>query len=420
MYKCNIDSKITKLKNGLEVITVKKDTQLSSFNIGIKVGSLNEGDNEKGIAHFIEHMLFKGTKTKNNEELNNLLENLGGEYNAYTDYTTTVYSITSLEEEIIKGISLIGDMIINPSFPEEEIEKERGVILAEIKSSKDDVEDLSFTRVNEVAFNKSNLRYEVSGTEESVSSFKREDLIKFYKEYYNPDNSLISFVSSLEHEEAIKVIENIFGIWKGTTKEKEKIINEKNIPLKVTTYKGHIEQCTIVYLYTFYGLTKDKELPFKILNHKFGESSNSILFRELRENRGLAYDVYTHMDMTNDVKTLYIYTAVAEENVYEAIEAIDSCIEKMKREEVGFDDNTLSLMKKVHKTAVISTIEDSSELGSYVLNQYLEGQDIKEFIDDMENLNKISTKDIYKIGREILNNPTIHILRPKKEEEGNE
>ncbi|SHF08309.1 M16 family metallopeptidase [Clostridium fallax] len=420
MYKCNIDSKITKLKNGLEVITVKKDTQLSSFNIGIKVGSLNEGDNEKGIAHFIEHMLFKGTKTKNNEELNNLLENLGGEYNAYTDYTTTVYSITSLEEEIIKGISLIGDMIINPSFPEEEIEKERGVILAEIKSSKDDVEDLSFTRVNEVAFNKSNLRYEVSGTEESVSSFKREDLIKFYKEYYNPDNSLISFVSSLEHEEAIKVIENVFGIWKGTTKEKEKIINEKNIPLKVTTYKGHIEQCTIVYLYTFYGLTKDKELPFKILNHKFGESSNSILFRELRENRGLAYDVYTHMDMTNDVKTLYIYTAVAEENVYEAIEAIDSCIEKMKREEVGFDDNTLSLMKKVHKTAVISTIEDSSELGSYVLNQYLEGQDIKEFIDDMENLNKISTKDIYKIGREILNNPTIHILRPKKEEEGNE
>lgn len=420
MYKCNIDSRITTLKNGMEVITVKKDTQLSSFNIAIKIGSLNEQNDEKGIAHFIEHMLFKGTKTKDNEKLNNLLENLGGEYNAYTDYTSTVYSITCLEEEIKNGIELIGDMVLNSSFPEDEIEKERGVILAEIRSSKDDVEDLSFTRINEAAFDKSNLKYEVSGTEQSVSNFKREDLIKFYRKYYNPNNALISFVSSLEHEDAIKILEDIFGGWQGKGEAKKEIINEKNKAVKITTYKGNIEQCTIVYLFTFYGLTKEKELPFKILNHKFGESSNSILFRELRENRGLAYDIYTHMDMTNNVKTLYIFTSVGEENVYEAVKVINNCIQQMRNEEISFDENTLNLMKKVHKTAVISTLEDSSELGSYVLNQYLEGQDIKEFITDMENLNMISTKDIYAVGREILKNPTIHILRPKKEEDDNE
>ena len=143
MIKLNFDVKKHILKNGLEVITIKKNTQISSINIGIKVGALNETLEEKGISHFIEHMIFKGTENRTFQRLNDELESLGGEYNAYTDYSQTVYSISCLEEEFINGIELLSDMLINSKLPEEEVDKERGVILAEIRSSKDSVDDFS-------------------------------------------------------------------------------------------------------------------------------------------------------------------------------------------------------------------------------------------------------------------------------------
>ena len=140
MVKLNFDVKTHILKNGLEVITIKKNTQISSINIGIKVGALNESLEEKGISHYIEHMIFKGTKNRTFQKLNDELEALGGEYNAFTDYSQTVYSISCLEEELKNAIELLSDMLINSEFPEEEIDKERGVILAEIRSSKDNIE----------------------------------------------------------------------------------------------------------------------------------------------------------------------------------------------------------------------------------------------------------------------------------------
>ncbi|MEQ8198310.1 MAG: insulinase family protein, partial [Clostridiaceae bacterium] len=116
MVKINFDAKRHILNNKLQVVTINKDTQLSSLNLGVKVGALYESQDEKGVAHFIEHMLFKGTKLRSNEQLNCELENLGGEYNAYTDYTSTVYSITCLQEEIENALELLSDMIINPVF----------------------------------------------------------------------------------------------------------------------------------------------------------------------------------------------------------------------------------------------------------------------------------------------------------------
>ncbi len=133
MIKLNFDVKKHILKNGLEVITIKKNTQISSINVGIKVGALNESIEEKGISHFIEHMMFKGTTNRAFEKLNDELESLGGEYNAYTDYSQTVYSISCLEEEFVNGIELLGDMLTNSVLLKEEIDKERGVILAEIR-----------------------------------------------------------------------------------------------------------------------------------------------------------------------------------------------------------------------------------------------------------------------------------------------
>ena len=415
MLKLNFDVKKHYLDNGLEILTIKKDTQIASINLGVKVGAIYESLEEKGISHFIEHMLFKGTNKRNNEELNDELESLGGEYNAYTDYNSTVYTISCLSEELENACILLGDMITSSNFPEEEIERERGVILAEMRTSKDDIEDLSFKRVNEVAFNSSPLRYDVTGLEEVVKGFKREDIEKFYKKYYTPKNSLITMVSSLEHEDAKELISREFSNWQGEEEVEHPVICEDNIPLRKVSYKNDMEQSTIVYLYTFYHLDKNDELALRILNHRLGESSNSLLFREVREKKGLAYDIYTHLDMTKNVKTLYIYTAVSDEDVEEAIRAIDETLNNVVNGNIEIGNKDLAIMKKVHKTAVISTLEDSAELCNYILHQELEGEDIYEFVKDMEGLNNLNRDKIYKVSKLVLKDPTIHILTSPKE-----
>ena len=411
MVKINFDVKKHKLENGLEVITIKKDTQISSINIGVKVGALNETLNEKGISHYIEHMLFKGTENRTFQKLNDDLEALGGEYNAYTDFSQTVYSISCLEDELKSAIEILSDMLICSKFPEEEIEKERGVILAEIRSSKDSVEDFSFKKINEVAFKNSSLRYDVAGLDENVKRFTKKELYNYYKKYYIPNNSLITMVSSLSHEEALKEISKYFSKWEANEKIKLVVRDEKNRNIKKITTKENIELCTIIYLFTFYDLDKDYELPLRILNHRLGESANSLLFREIRENRGLAYDIYSHLDITQNVRTLYVYTAVDEEDIDDASSAIEEIFNDIKFRNIIIGDNDLNVMKKVHKTAVVSTLEDSVELCSYILSQSLEDEDIFEFLKDMDRLNTITADEIYEVANKVLNDPTIHILK---------
>lgn len=416
MKESFFDAKESVLDNGIRLVTVRKDTQLMTIYAAIEVGSLNEEKHEKGISHFIEHMLFKGTKTRNNESLNEDIENLGGECNAYTDYISTVYSMVALSEELPESLEILSDMMINSNFPEEELEKERGVILSELKTSKDDIEDLSFRKINRLAFDKSPIRYEVLGDEKNLKSFKREDLLKYYNKYYVPNNCIISVASSYEHDEVKKVVEKYFLDWQKKELHKKPIAVEDNKCANHVSYKKDIEQNTIMYLYTFHGLSKYEELVLRILNHKLGDSANSILFRELREKRGLAYDVYSNIDCSNNVKTLYIYTAVDEENVEEAIEVINKAIDDIKKEKIIFNENTLDLMKKVFKTALASTLEDVSDLCHYVLCQRLDDEHIYEFYNDMKSIENMESGHIYNIANKVLNKPTVHILKSEKSE----
>lgn len=413
MDKRIFDADIKILHNGIRLISIKRDTQLASIHIGFKVGSLYETGADRGISHFIEHMLFKGTLNKSNEEINDALEKRGGEYNAYTDYSCTVYNITALSEELEASIEILSDMVKNSKFPEKEVEKERGVILAELRTSKDDIEDYSFNKIHEMAFEKSPLKYDTLGEEKTVKKFTKQQLLSYYKLHYAPNNCFISIVSPFDHMEISNMVEKYFIDWSRQNIEDVQVIVEDNKEDKKITLKKNIEQSTVIYAFTFHGLSKKEELALKVLNHKFGESANSILFRELREDRGLAYDVYSHLDMTKYVKMLYIYTAVAPESVEETLNVIDNCIGRIKSGDINFNDDTVILMKKVLKTAVAATLEDSTDLGNYVLHQCLEDESIYEFVDDMKNLEDIKSKDMYEAAKKVFNNPTIHILAPK-------
>ncbi|AAK80366.1 putative Zn-dependent peptidase [Clostridium acetobutylicum] len=407
------DSKELNLHNGIKVISIKKETALFSLHVGVKIGSIYESNEERGASHFVEHMLFKGTKSLTNEELNKRFENLGGEYNAYTDYNCTVYSVTALYEEMTKAVELISDMIQNPSFDEKEFKKEKKVILSELNSGKDDIEDYCYTKVHEIGFSKSPLKYDTIGTKANVEGFSRNFIFDFYKKYYIPNNCFIVIVSKLEHEQVFDLVEKYFGDWnKGEVKDKD-IIVEENIPKIVTSHRKDISQSSIIYMFTAYNLNRFEEAALKILNYKLGESANSILFREIRENKGLAYDIYSDLNLSKNVKTMYIYTAVNNENVKETIDSINNCIEKIKYEEKWLDDNSILLMKKVLKTSLAFTIEDTTDIGNYVLHQCMDGEDIYEFVEDMRYADTIKNEDVRKVALKVLTNPSIYVVKAK-------
>lgn len=405
------DFKRKTLDNGFEIISVKKDTNIVSINMGIKVGALYEDNNEKGISHFVEHMIFKGTETKNYEEVNQCLEYLGGDYNAYTDYMYTVFSSVCLSDELKPAIEILKDMICNSTFPPEEIEKERGVILSELKSSKDDLEDFSIRKVNEYAFEKSGLRYDVLGLEKNIKNYKREELYNYYKKYYVPENAVMVVVSPYEHEEVIELLKCQFENWEKGKINKPSIIVENNRPKYKESYKKDIEQSTIVFLYTFHDLDDEEELALRVLSNRLGESSNSILFKELREKRGLAYDVYTSIDCGDNIKTMYIYTATDDENVEEVVDCIKECINHVKDRNFIFDCKTFELMKKIFMTSLVSTMEDTTELSGYILSQAMEKRHIFEFKKEMEWLHSMKSEQIYKVAGKVLQSPTIHVTR---------
>ncbi len=401
------------LENGLQVVTINRPTQIASIHIGVKLGAIIEEKDEKGICHFIEHMLFKGTTKRDNISINKDLEERAGSYNAYTDYNSIVLSITSLCEEVENSIEILSDMIRNSVFPHEEIEKEKGVILAEIRTCVDDIEDYSFNRVNHLAFRKSPLKYDVLGDSKIVEKFTKTQLYDFYKRNFVPSNCVITIVSPFEHEAMKETIMKYFSSWTKGEVSKKDIIIENNNPVEKVSYKGNIEQSTITYLYTFHGLNRMEEIALDILSHKLGESPNSILFRHLREDRGIVYDVYSQIDTTEFIKTMYIYTATSWDKIYDAKKVIDDCINKIKTKKISIDERDIELMKKVIRTSLAMILEDSEGLGNYILNLKLMNKKIDSFKDDLKKLELIKVDDIYKVAQNVLNKPTVHILKNK-------
>lgn len=403
-----IDYKLTTLKNGLQVAVVKKEGALFSCNLGIRIGALHEERTQKGICHFVEHMLFKGTKARDNKKLNEDLEFLGGEYNAFTDYTSTVYAVTALKEEITNGLNLLNEMVRFPAFSPEEIEREKGVVLSELKASIDDTETLALNLLNKKAFRKSALKTDVLGKESSIRSFTKRTLENFHNRYYVPNNAVLVVVSSMEFSLVLKIIRDIFGSWEKKAVEKNEIVFEKNRKGTFQAFKD-MEQSVVGMLYTF-ELEEEEKLPLRILNYKLGNSANSILFRELRESRGLAYDVYSDIELTKNIQNLLIYTQVSDDHTLDTVKIIEEITRDIKENRV-ITVKDLELMKKVLKTGVLSTIEDTHHICSYVLDELMDDEDPLKFLQDIEELEHIRLDDVVKVAQKVLQDPTIFLLR---------
>lgn len=413
MENLKIDFKEFILDNGLKIIILKRDCKFFNLNFGIKIGSAYEFDNERGFSHFIEHMLFRSNLKFSNYEVNKILEFLGGDYDAFTDYGSTIFTIRGLCCDLEKSIELISSMVRYPKFDDREMYIEREIIISEIESCIADYEEYSFIKLNEESFENSHLKYDIAGTKETIKNIVSEDLRRFYEKYYVSNNSFMVVISSYDESYVINLLKKYFDSWQSKELLHKKLIEESNIPKKIVTEKKDLELSTVTYLFTFNNLLQHEKIFLKIAEYKLGGGSNSILFKRVREENGLAYDIYTQLELSDEFKGMYIFCAINDQNVDEVIKIIDSCIEDIKNCKNYFNDYSLQLIKKLQLMSIYSTLEDNEKLGLYLLEKIIYKKNINDYLDDLSMIEKVSSEELMNVCKKYFNNPTIHILKGK-------
>lgn len=409
-----IDLKKTILKNGLRVITVKRDSDIFSLSAGINVGSLYEDLDNNGISHMIEHMLFKGTASRDMDRISTDIEGLAGDLDIYTTYHQTILSVSVMKDMGHKCIEVVSDMFMNSIFPKKEFNLEKKVIIEEIKMEKDDYEETSYLGMYRAVCPDIWYKYHIAGTIKSVGSIKSDDLIKYYGAYYVPTNSALCIVSPFAHEKVVEMVEGCFGTWKGEAPGCPIEIQSEMVPGRIVKHKKGIGQAHIVYGFDVRGISRREEIALVLLNRKIGAGPGSILFKELRDNKGYAYNVYSDMDLVKGLKMFYIYAAVSPENANDTINIIDDVISRFREKRQVINDEWMRLVRNIFITDTLTAMESSAHMADYLLDGELNHQNPAEYRNVLSIMEDISKEDVMGVGEKVLKIPMVYILTPKE------
>ncbi len=285
---------ITTLANGVRVVS-EHITYVQSASVGlwVGVGSRDEQDKIRGISHFIEHMLFKGTGRRTAREIADEVESRGGHLNAFTGKETTCYETRVLAEDVGLACDILTDMFRNSLFDRDEMEREKRVVIEEIKMYEDTPEEMVHDVFEQTLFGKHNLGQPIIGSEKTVSGLSRDDITGYIDAQYRPDRIVLAAAGNLEHSELVALAERTLGDLSGTTPDrKDKVPHASGKSKQVR--KRDVEQVHFVMGTQGYSKSDKNRYSLSILNNVLGGNMSSRLFQEIREKRGLAYSVGTY------------------------------------------------------------------------------------------------------------------------------
>ncbi|MCM0650493.1 insulinase family protein [Clostridium swellfunianum] len=398
--------------NKLKLIYEYRPGNLTSFCIGFEAGALMENGYKAGTAHAVEHMLFKGTKTRNEFEINKLSDELFGFNNAMTNYPYCIYYGTTLSEDFYKGVELYSDIILNPSFPFEGFKEEISVISEELKEWKDDIIQYCEDELLHNSFKKRRIKDLIIGTEESVKAITLEEITQFYNEFYSPENCVISVVSSLRLEEVLELVGNNFGSWNKKYTKKNLNLYEENISETFKTYRKGINGAKLQYIYPIHDLNREELKVLTLFNLSFGEGTSSLLYDEVRTKRGLVYDISSTVKYEKGIKLFSINLGTSYENIDKATVLIDNIISRVKKEKNYFNANRISNMSRIIKLKRELKLERAIVLCKELATYELMFGDANVFYNEIENLDKITEEQILSTVNKVLTNPSIQIITP--------
>ena len=397
------------LKNGIKVI-MEKIPYIKSVSVGvfINVGTKDESENNNGISHFIEHMIFKGTEKRDAKDIAKEIDNLGGQMNAFTSSEYTCYYVRVLDKHLTTAVDILSDMLNNPKFSEEDIANEKRVILEEINMYLDSPEDVVFDMIHEIMFKGTPLSFPVLGTKETVKNLDRKTLIDYYNKYYRPDNMVITVIGNYNEKEIIDILNNYFSR-KPSCKN---IVRDKSSSLPslkpcILGKQREFEQ--VNFCLGTEGIKRDNEEKYSlyIINNFFGGSVSSILFQKIREERGLAYSVYSTPVSFKNAGIFTIYAALSNKGILNVARLIKEEIIKFKKNLIGKSD-LLKLKEQLKSSYILemeSTFDRMLEIGS---SELLTG-DALTLEEVLNKINKVSLDDIKRVTEKIFDSSKFNI-----------
>jgi predicted Zn-dependent peptidase len=349
----------TVLDNGLRVIT-EEIPYLRSVSIGVWVvtGSRDERPHENGISHFIEHLLFKGTEKRTAFDIAKEIDSVGGTLNAFTGREYTCFYAKVIDQNLPLAIDLLSDIFLHSLMDPKDVEKERMVILQEIKMVEDTPDDYIHDLFNRVCWGDHPLGFPIYGTSELVQSFRRDQLRQFFNENYPPERIVVCAAGNLKHQQVVDMIETTFGRILKSDKTQGR---SKPHPISTTNiWKRDLEQ--VHFCLGTRGLQYNHSLRFAsyVLNTILGGGMSSRLFQEIRENRGLAYSVYSYLPTYIDSGLVVVYAGTSEDSFQEVIDLVLNEFNHIKKGPLK--NGELETAKEQLKGNLLLSMESSDNL----------------------------------------------------------
>lgn len=390
--KFNFQRKI--LRNGITLLFEKREIPVASVAFAIRAGGVNELPSEKGISHFIEHMLYKGTSKRNAKQIAEEIENTGGELNGFTSEEITAYWCKMPSQYLHVALDVLSDMIQNPLFNEKEMEKEKKVIFEEIKMYHDNPTMYVTDEIQKSLYN-GTMKINLAGTFESMNSITKEKMLKKFHEIYKPNNMILCVVGDADFNKLAEFVEENFGNEKGKIPQvKFDLVNESKIESR-----KDVDQANLMFAFHVPDAEDKKSYAAIVLNSLMADGMSSRLFAEIREKRNLAYAVKGTSNINKKFAYNLIYVGTMKENVEEVKKLI---LEEFRKVAKELKEKEFEIAKKKLIGNYQISMEDSQEQMINLLSSEIHGtaddfykfeKDISEVkLEDVKNLAKKATE----------------------------
>jgi predicted Zn-dependent peptidase len=380
------------LENGFTILFERRNIPVVSMAIAVRNGGINEEAHEKGISHFIEHMLYKGTKNRTAKKIAEDIEKNGGVLNGFTSEEITVFHCKMPSKHTEIGLEVLSDMMNNSLFSEEEFEKERKVIFEELKMRRDSPHNYVFDKIQNILYEPP-FGNDLIGTIETMNSITREKMVERFNNVYTSDNMVLCVVGDYEFDKLIKFAEENFS--EGEKKEFVSPVVLKND--QVTEEREGVDQANLVFTYHSPTFSEEKSYAATVLSTIMGGGMSSRLFAEIREKRNLCYSVHATNHVSKDFAYSYVYVGTTKEKLEEVKGLI---IEEFKKVAEGLEENELNEVKEqLIGNSQISMEDSQSQMVSLLLSEIC--GDVTKYYDFEENISKVKIEDVKELAKKV-------------------
>lgn len=393
------------LSNGVRIVTESMPYVRSvSLGVWIGTGSRIERGAENGLSHFLEHMVFKGTTNRSAEDIAKSVDSVGGGLDAFTSKELVSFNTKVLDEHLPLAIDILSDLVLNPLFRADDIEKEKGVILEEIKMEADQPEFVLHETFISNFWKGHGLGKPILGTRETVKKFQRDMLQDFYSRVYSSGNILITAAGNLQHDQIVKLLTDKFSGLPKRGPLPADSVPKSHAPL-ILKKKESLEQVHITMGVPAYRLAHEMRYPLYILNTVLGAGMSSRLFQNIREKQGAAYAVYSELNLFSDTGCLVVYAGTASETAKKVVESVVNEFRELKQNLIG--DDELQRAKDHLKGSLMLSLESTSSRMSNLARQELYFDKYMTLDEMLANIEGVQKDDVQRVAQQFFTTDSV-------------